>query len=231
MRRLSAPGIMVPLLLILIGSALIAAGGLRLDTPVAGLPDISDIPEASLGLPTPAPSASGSEGASSAPTPSPTPPPANWVAVQIQIKAVGLNVLVKQSHSLANDGYPLEDAAYILSTSSQPGRGTNSYMVAHAYRYLFKPLWNVVPGDEVKILMSDGRVLHYIVTEIHPNQSCPQREGASNPSPPPALKLAEPGCQAAQWQRPTGHERLTLQTSQGYNRNWGEFMIIAQPLF
>ena len=25
------------------------------------------------------------------------------------------------------------------------------------------------------------------------------------------------------------HERLTLQTSQGYNRNWGELVVVARP--
>jgi hypothetical protein len=30
---------------------------------------------------------------------------------------------------------------------------------------------------------------------------------------------------------PTDHERLTLQTSQGWNRNWGELIIVADPLF
>ena len=28
---------------------------------------------------------------------------------------------------------------------------------------------------------------------------------------------------------PTDYERLTLQTSQGYNRNWGELVIVARP--
>ena len=33
------------------------------------------------------------------------------------------------------------------------------------------------------------------------------------------------------WSAPTDHERLTLQTSQGYNRNWGEFIVVAEPRF
>jgi hypothetical protein len=32
------------------------------------------------------------------------------------------------------------------------------------------------------------------------------------------------------WTQPTDHERLTLQTSQGYNRNWGELIVVAEPL-
>ena len=31
------------------------------------------------------------------------------------------------------------------------------------------------------------------------------------------------------WTLPTPTERLTLQTSQGFNRNYGELVIIAEP--
>ena len=34
----------------------------------------------------------------------------------------------------------------------------------------------------------------------------------------------------AAWTQPTDHERLTLQTSQGYNRNWGELIVVAKPI-
>ena len=49
-------------------------------------------------------------------------------------------------------------------------------------------------------------------------------------TPPLALQYAGPGCsQGAFWSAPTKHERLTLQTSQGFNRNWGEFIVVAEP--
>ena len=51
------------------------------------------------------------------------------------------------------------------------------------------------------------------------------------PNPPLALQYAEPGCPGARWALPTKHELLTMQTSQGFNRNWGELIIIARPLF
>jgi hypothetical protein len=51
------------------------------------------------------------------------------------------------------------------------------------------------------------------------------------PDPPLALQYADPGCPGAAWAQPTDHERLTLQTSQGFNRNWGELIVIADPLF
>lgn len=228
MRRLSAPGILLPLLLAAAGFVLIIVGQMELDPQpspsLSGIPD----PTSPVAVVTPSPAESVQ---SVAPTASPTPPPADWVATQIQIESVGINIPVRQSTLPAHDDFPPHDAAYILRESAQPGRGTNTYVFAHAELSLFKPLWNVVLGAEVKVLMSDNRVLVYRVTEIHPNVSCPDSRAEPNPSPPPALEYAEPGCAGVWWTRPTDHERLTLQTSQGYNRNWGELVVVADPLF
>lgn len=230
MRRLSAPGIVVPLLLAVVGSLLIVAGEFKLDTAGTALPSIPDpTTPAAVASETPAPIPSGSP-VTAAPTPSPTPVPANWMAVQIEIASVGLNTRVKQATTGAQNDFPPHDAAYILGGGSQPGRGTNSYIFGHAELYLFKRLWNVELGAEVKILMSDGQVLRYRVTEIHPNTSCPDTRAAPDPSPPLALRLAPAGCAGAIWTRPTDHERLTLQTSQGFNRNYGELIIVALPV-
>jgi hypothetical protein len=242
MRRVSF-GMVLPLLLAVVGVALIIVGQLDLDQQA--LPSLSDIPEPSspVAVVTPTPAASQTPGASTRPkpTPSPTPIPRNWVAVQIQIKSVGINLPVRQSTGPDQDSFPPEDAAFILSQGSQPGRGTNSYIFGHAHLDLFKPLWNVQIGADVKILMSDGAVLRYVVTEVHPNVSCPD-PNVSNPELNPAnlpqyplplaLKYAGPGCEkGARWTQPTDHERLTMQTSQGYNRNWGELVVVAQPTF
>jgi hypothetical protein len=153
------------------------------------------------------------------------------VAVQLEIPSVGLNVLVKQATSAAQCDFPPHDAAYVLCGGSQPGRSTNSYLFAHAELSLFKRLWNVQLGAEVRVLMSDDVVLRYIVTEVRPNVSCPDDRADPHPNPPLALKYAPPGCEeGAAWTQPTDHERLTLQTSQGYNRNWGELIVIAEPV-
>lgn len=226
----------VPLLLALVGVALIIVGQLDLDQPPGGsLPPIP-IPSSQVALASPSPTATGSASApetpfeTPSPSPSPTPIPADWVAVQIEIPTVALNVKVRQSSGGGVDDFPPLDAAYILANSSQPGRGTNSYMFAHAYRQLFKPLWNVQLGADVVVLMSDGTVLGYVVTEIHPNVSCPDDRAAPNPSPPLVIRYAPPGCaEGAAWTQPTDHERLTLQTSQGYNRNYGELIVVAEP--
>jgi len=226
MKRLSAPGILLPLLLAVAGVALIVVGQLELDEPGHSLPPIGGSPVA---VASPSPSAPPSSGATARPTPSPTPIPDDWVAVQIDVPSVALSVAVK--HAKPGEGSDLpDDAAYILAQSSEPGRDANTYLVGHALQHLFKRLWNVMLGAEVKILMSDGAVLRYVVTEVHANVSCPDSRSDPMPNPPLALVWAPAGCPAAAWINPTDHERLTLQTSQGYNRNWGELVIVAEPL-
>jgi len=229
MRRLSAPGIVLPLLLAVAGVGLILVGQLDLDArPSPSLPDIPD-PSSPVAVVSPTAGPSGSA-PSIAPTPSPTSIPADWVARQIQVESVGINIPVRQATLPGEDDFPPHDGAYILRESSQPGRGTNSYLFAHAELTLFKPLWNVLLGAEVKILMSDDQVLRYRVTEIHPNVSCPDERAAAAWKLPPALLYAPPGCAGVWWTRPVDHERLTLQTSQGYNRNWGELVVVAEPI-
>ena len=225
MKRTVMAGLGLPLLLAVIGGALILAGQLPVDRPGASLPGIIEPSEVAVASATPA-----SSGGTSVPSPSGTPIPDTWVAVQLQIASVDLNVAVKHA-TVGQGAFPPADAAYILYQSSEPGRGTNSYIVGHALQHLFKRLWNVQPGAEVKVLMSDGVVLRYVVTEIHPNVACPDERADPMPNPPLALQYAAPGCPGARWAVPTDYERLTLQTSQGFNRNWGELIIIAKPLF
>jgi sortase (surface protein transpeptidase) len=224
MKRLFAPGLFLPVLLAAVGVVLIVVGQLQPSEPGASLPPIGG---SQVAVSSPSPSAPPSQGHTAVPTPSPTPIPANWVAVQIEVPSVDLNVAVKHA---TNDAELADDAAYILAESSEPGRGTNTYLVGHALQHLFKRLWNVMLGAEVRILMSDGAVLRYVVTEVHPNVSCPDTRAKAMPRPPLALRYAPPGCPGAAWIAPTDHERLTLQTSQGYNRNWGELVVVAKPI-
>ena len=226
MKRLSAPWIMMPLFLALAGVSLILDGQLQVDGPAdESLPPITDNTPVAVASPTAQPSLA----VTAQPTPSPSPIPDDWVAVQIEVASVDLNVAVKHAN-VGQSAFPPDDAAYILYQSSEPGRGTNTYIIGHALQHLFKRLWNVMLGAEVKIKMSDGAVLRYVVTEIHPNVSCPDGRATKQPNQPLALKYAPPGCTGAAWTLPTDHERLTLQTSQGYNRNWGELVIVADPI-
>lgn len=240
MKRILSAGLLVPLLLAIAGVALIIASQLDLDAPnaVSSLPPIADPTRRPTPSPAPSRSGSASTSATTSPTPQPT-PHSTGVAVKIQIETFpqDIRLLVRKSTSSRTDSYPPTDAAYILQSSSQPGRGTNSYMFAHARNRpipLFKNLWNVQLGAKVLVKMSDNVILEYRVTEVHPNVACPDpnADPRLNPANPPlALQIAKDCAQGGFWtDGDLHHERLTLQTSQGFNRNWGEFVVIAKPV-
>jgi hypothetical protein len=226
----------LPIILGVSGVALIIIGSLApAPAPSPSLPPILTPTPVALGSATPMATAietpEASETASAAPTP--TPLPDSVTAAQMEIPSVGINVLVRQSTSAATDSFPPHDAAYILRTGHQPGRHHNSYIFAHAELSLFKPLWNVQIGAEVLVRMSDDSVLRYVVTEVRPNVPCPDPDAdpAFNPPDPPlALQIHDDCDLGAFWTHDTPYERLTLQTSQGYNRNWGELVVIADPV-
>jgi membrane protein YdbS with pleckstrin-like domain len=156
-------------------------------------------------------------------------------AGDLQIDSAGINVVVRHSTSENTDSFPPSDAAYILRNGHQPGRNTNSYIFAHAVNHLFKPLWNVQVGAEVLIRMSDDSVRRYVVTEVRPNVACPDQDATENNpedfgvTPPLALQIHDNCSEAGFWTAPTEYERITLQTSHGYNRNWGELVVVADP--
>ncbi len=242
MRRLFSSGWLLPVLLATAGVALIVAGQLDFG---AGVPRSSLLP-----IPEPSPSAvavvpsrssAGSASASVSATPSavPTATPfptlaADAVATQLSVPGVGINVVVHESTSDQNDAFPDECCAFVLQGSSEPGHGTNSYIFAHAQNTLFKPLWNVQLGDKVLVKMSDGHVIQYRITELHPNVACPDPNAdpaLDPPDPPLALRYAPNDCsQGHRWIAATKEERLTMQTSQGFNRNWGELVVVAEPI-
>jgi hypothetical protein len=227
----------LPIILGVAGVALIIIGTLDLDSePTASIPPFPSTTPTPVAeaTPTPEPSVSTAPSPSVEPTvqPTPSPLPSDVTAVQLGVPSVGINVAVKHSTSSETDGFPPDDAAYILQAGHEPGRNSNSYIFAHALNSLFKPLWNVQLGAEVLIRMSDDSILRYIVTEVRPNVACPDpnADPALNPPDPPlALQIHDDCSQGAFWTVQTDYERLTLQTSQGYNRNWGELVIIAEP--
>lgn len=231
----------MPIILAVAGVALIIVGSLDLGAePGTSLPPIA------RPTPTPVPSPTGdpgsspttggtaspsaSERATASPSATPTPLPDDVVAVQLEVPSVDINVAVRQSTSEETDAFPPSDAAYILRSSSQPGRDMSSYVFAHALNTLFKPLWNVQIGAEVLIQMSDGSVLTYEVTEVRPNVACPDAGADPMPNPPLALQLHDDCEDGQRWLSATPYERLVLQTSQGFNRNWGELLVIAEPV-
>lgn len=240
MKRLSSWAL--PIILATAGVALIIAGSLGRSGDPA--PSLAPIPTATpvaiaSSTPTAAPTSEPTEASPSTrsaeptATPTPSPLPDDVVATQLEIPSVGINVLVRQSTSDATDAFPPTDAAYILQAGHQPGRNTNSYIFAHALNTLFKPLWNVQLGAEVLIRMSNDSVLRYVVTEVRPNVPCPDPDAdpaLNPPNPPLALQIHETCEAGAVWTAPTPYERITLQTSQGYNRNWGELIVIGEPI-
>lgn len=229
MKRLSSWAL--PIILGVVGVALIIAGSLDLgDPPAPSLAPILTPTPVAIGSPTP--EATPEPSISSAPTPTATPLPDTVTAEQLQVPSVGINVLVRQSTDAATDAFPPHDAAYILRSGHQPGRNQNAFIFAHAENSLFKPLWNVQIGADVLVRMSDDSVLTYVVTEVRPNVPCPDPDAdpAQNPpNPPLALQITDNCDEGASWTFDTPYERLTLQTSQGFNRNWGELVIIARP--
>ena len=239
MRRLFSSGWLLPIVLATAGVALIVVGQLDLgggrpQQSLIPIPEPSSTPVAVVSG-TPTASSSASAGPSVAPTLTPFPTLAAGVAAtQLTIPRVGINVVVHESTSDQNDAFPDECCAFVLQGSSEPGHGTNSYIFAHAQNTLFKPLWNVQLGDKVLVKMSDGHVIQYRITEVHPNVACPDPDAdpALNPPDPPlALRYAPDDCsQGHVWIAPTTEERLTLQTSQGFNRNWGELVVVAEPI-
>jgi hypothetical protein len=239
MRRLFSSSWLLPIILATVGVALIVVGQLDLgggrpQQSLIPIPEPSSTPVAVVSG-TPTASSSASAGPSVAPTLTPFPTLAAGVAAtQLTIPRVGINVVVHESTSDQNDAFPDECCAFVLQGSSEPGHGTNSYIFAHAQNTLFKPLWNVQLGDKVLVKMSDGHVIQYRITEVHPNVACPDPDAdpALNPPDPPlALRYAPDDCsQGHVWIAPTTEERLTLQTSQGFNRNWGELVVVAEPI-
>jgi hypothetical protein len=163
--------------------------------------------------------------------------PDDITATRISLPQLEIDLPLEVSAGGDEDDFPPDCCAFIYSGSLQPGHNTNSYIFAHALETLFKPLWNAQLGQEVNITMSDGLVLNYVITEIYPNVPCP------DPNPPnpelnpealgvevaPELTEATDCSEAAKFLDRGEVEMITLQTSQGYNRNWGELVIIAEP--
>lgn len=236
MKRLAAWAL--PAILGVVGIALIIIGIRGTDGgSTTSLPPIVDPSGSSVAQASPTPAeiaapASAAPSTEASATPQPTPLPAGTTAEQLEIRSLGINVLIRQSQDDETNNFPPHDAAYILHGSAQPGQNTNSFIFAHAAETLFKPLWNVQLGAEVLIRMSDDSVRQYVVTEVRPNVPCPDPNAnpAMNPPDPPlALQLDDTCDEGIFWLQPTDHERITLQTSQGFNRNWGEFVVIADP--
>lgn len=160
------------------------------------------------------------------PPPTLRPGDPGWVATRLEVPALGVNVAVAVASGAADEDFPPFTGAYIHRSSAQPGRGTNTYMFAHAMPDLFKPLWWARVGQQVIVTMSDGQELAYRVTAVVRDVPCPDPAAPKPAGLPPALANATE-CDIS-WTLPTASDRLSLQTSQGFNRNYGEMFVIAE---
>jgi LPXTG-site transpeptidase (sortase) family protein len=101
-----------------------------------------------------------------------------------------------------------EGSASHYPGTAWPGDGSNVYVYAHARAQNFLELWQVRTGDTVAVEMSDGSVMRYRVSEIHP-----------------VVKWDDLAYLA-----PTSSEQLTLQTSLSYADTAPRFVVIAEPI-
>jgi sortase (surface protein transpeptidase) len=142
-------------------------------------------------------------------SPSATPLPPIPLGYRIQMPRLSIDLAILEG-DVERDVVQLktpENFAFHLPGTGVPGSGMNSYIYAHARIGMFINLWNARVGDEVFISTPDGRVMRYLVSEVHPRV------------PPDEV----------QWVAPTPPDRLTLQTSTGPNPSDARFIVVALP--
>jgi len=194
--------VLAGVLLLAVGIALVAGGGLPRAGSVAPLAIPS--PTASA---TPAPTASG-ESPTLSPTPVPTlgPIPDGY---RVLLPRLGIDLPIAEGdveRDVVVQRTP-ENFAFHFPGTAIPGTVGNSYIYAHARTGMFLSLWNARVGDQVSITTPAGVELKFVVTEVHPRV-------------PPA---------DTSWLQPSADERLTLQTSTGPNSGDPRFVVIAAP--
>jgi LPXTG-site transpeptidase (sortase) family protein len=188
--------------LALLFGLILIVGSLRPTSPASVLP-----PAVAAVTPAPSPSQTGSPVAS-APAITPTPAIPDGYRIKIARLLIDLPIAEGDIERDAVRGETPENLALHLPGSAIPGDGSNTYIYAHARRGMFLSLWNAREGDEVLIVTPDGRVLRYVVSEVHPRVD------------PTDIS----------WVARTAAERLTLQTSTGPNPGDPRFVVVALPV-
>ena len=195
--------VLAGVLLLAVGIALVAGGGLPRGGSVAPLALPS--PSASA---TPAPSEpTGSPNVTQTPLPTIGPIPDGY---RIRMPRLGIDLPIAEGdlyRDTVQQQTP-ENFAFHFPGTAIPGVVGNSYIYAHARRGMFLSLWNARVGDEVSITTPAGVELKFVVTEVHPRV--------------PPLDTS--------WLQPSDDERLTLQTSTGPNSGDPRFVVIAAPV-
>jgi LPXTG-site transpeptidase (sortase) family protein len=194
--------VLAGVLLLAVGIALVAGGGL----PRAGSVAPLAIPSPSLSA-TPAPAAS-----DDSPTLSPTPVPTLGPipdGYRVVLPRLGIDLPIAEGdveRDVVVQRTP-ENFAFHFPGTAIPGTVGNSYIYAHARTGMFLSLWKARVGDQVSITTPAGVELKFVVTEVHP------RVAPADTS----------------WLQPSADERLTLQTSTGPNSGDPRFVVVAAP--
>lgn len=194
--------VLAGVLLLAVGIALVAGGGLPRGGSVAPLALPS--PSASA-TPTPTGQLS-SPNVSQTPLPTIGPIPDGY---RIRMPRLGIDLPITEGdlyRDTVQQQTP-ENFAFHFPGTAIPGVVGNSYIYAHARRGMFLSLWNARVGDQVIITTPAGVEINFKVTEI-PGKVPPQDTS---------------------WLQPSDDERLTLQTSTGPNPQDPRFVVIAAP--
>jgi LPXTG-site transpeptidase (sortase) family protein len=194
--------VLAGVLLLAVGIALVAGGGLPRGGSVAPLA----LPSASASAPR-APTSS-ADASTLSPTPVPTigPIPDGY---RIRMPRLGIDLPIAEGDLYRDTVVQQtpENFAFHFPGTAIPGTVGNSYIYAHARRGMFLSLWNASVGDQVTITTPAGVELKFKVTDI-PGKVPPQDTS---------------------WLQPSPEERLTLQTSTGPNPQDPRFVVIASP--
>ena len=151
--------VLAGVLLLAVGVALVAGGGL----PRAGSVAPLAVPSAYASA-TAAPTAS-----AASPTAVPTigPIPEGY---RIEMPRLGIDLPIAEGdveRDVVVQKTP-ENFAFHFPGTAIPGTFGNSYIYAHARQGMFLSLWNARIGDQVSITTPEGVALKFVVTEVHP---------------------------------------------------------------
>ena len=151
--------VLAGVLLLAVGVALVAGGGL----PRAGSVAPLAVPSAYAST-TPAPTAS-----AASPTAVPTigPIPEGY---RIEMPRLGIDLPIAEGdveRDVVVQKTP-ENFAFHFPGTAIPGTFGNSYIYAHARQGMFLSLWNARIGDQVSITTPAGIEIKFVVTEVHP---------------------------------------------------------------
>ena len=151
--------VLAGVLLLAVGVALVAGGGLPRAGSVAPLAVPSAYPSA-----TPAPTLSAAS-PSAVPTIGPIPE-----GYRIEMPRLGIDLPIAEGdveRDVVVQKTP-ENFAFHFPGTAIPGTFGNSYIYAHARQGMFLSLWNARIGDQVSITTPAGAQIKFVVTEVHP---------------------------------------------------------------